>query len=133
MDYKRTSRYGGETRKENFQSGQHTFTLFTYIHFVHSGIHSTLAKHIWKVKCLMKVRVLLWLIAKNTILTWPKPQKRDCLGPDICMLCNAMEEFTDHLMMNWEFAIQVWNASSASGLGILTDRPYKDWWYVGEG
>lgn len=52
------------------------FVKSTYNRFVDSGVVLTDTLWIWKNICPPKVRVYLWLVIKNTLLTWSALQKR---------------------------------------------------------
>lgn len=71
-----------------------------YRHFINSGVIPVNTKWIWKAKRPHKIRVFLWLVCKETLLTWQNLQKRGCSGPNICVLCRKAEESAEHIMLS---------------------------------
>ena len=41
---------------------------------------------VWKLPCLLKKRILLWLVLSIKLLTWDNEHKRSWVGPDRCIL-----------------------------------------------
>lgn len=80
----------------------------TYLHFIDSGVNSINTYWIWSIKCPSKVRVFLWLVHKNSLLTWPALQRRDWLCLNFCVLCSKHGKSTHHLMLNCKFTNDLW-------------------------
>jgi hypothetical protein len=56
----------------------------------------------------LKIKLFVWLIAENKILSWKNLQKRGWKGPGICNLCKKDRESTKHLFLNCSFTRSVW-------------------------
>lgn len=66
------------------------------------------AKTIWSVRCPLKIRVFLWLIEKNVLLTWDNLQRRGWVGPSICTLCGNEEETIKHITLRCDSVRSLW-------------------------
>jgi ribonuclease HI len=56
----------------------------------------------------LKLKLFIWLLAENKILTWKNLQKRGWKGPGICILCKTNRESSNHLFVNCAFTLAVW-------------------------
>lgn len=68
------------------------------------GLKLASGPDIWKTKYPVKVMIFLWLIHKKAILIWSKLQSRGWSWPSICVLCKAMDESTEHILLTSRFA-----------------------------
>lgn len=55
-------------------------------------IRDRAADTIWKIKIPSKIQAFLWLVARQTLLTWDNLQRREWTWPDIYSLCLLEEE-----------------------------------------
>lgn len=81
----------------------------TYHRLVDGGCRLPNMKTFWESKSPIKVRIFMWLIAKNAILKWEKLQKRGWMGPGFCILCKAHNEDMHHLLLNCPYLVVVWS------------------------
>lgn len=71
----------------------------------HSGVISASQKALWTIKIPMKVRIFLWLMLDNKILTQQVLHSRGCQVQVGCHLCSSTAmETRDHLMWNCGYA-----------------------------
>jgi hypothetical protein len=52
---------------------------------------------IWNWQLPLKVKLFIWLLLEQRILTWENLNKRGIFGPSICVLCGNSEETVSHL------------------------------------
>lgn len=71
--------------------------------------------------CPLKVRMFLWLVAKDAILTQSNLQKRDWQGPSFCVLWKGHGEDTSYLYLTCPFSSHVWS-KCATKIGIRIDN-----------
>jgi hypothetical protein len=64
-------------------------------------------KYIWKGKIPAKIKIFLWLIANNAILTKDNMLKRQWKGDPTCYFCHSPES-ANHLLFNCSVAKVVW-------------------------
>lgn len=62
---------------------------------------------IWKLKMPMKIRIFLWLMIKNSILTKDNLAKRGWVGNEECYFCGCKESI-DHLLFQCSLAKYIW-------------------------
>lgn len=87
-----------------------TFSIKLIYRFLNDGgCRLRYAKYIWRVWCPLKIRVFLWLLAKEALLTLENLQKREWIGPNICVLCGHEEESTQHITLSCEYARVIWS------------------------
>jgi hypothetical protein len=54
------------------------------------------------------LKLFVWLLLEQRILTWDKLTKRGFLGPSICLLCKESEENVLHLFGECSFIKNIW-------------------------
>jgi hypothetical protein len=64
-------------------------------------------RFLWKSKLPQKIKVFLWLVIRNKILTKDNLRKRNWKGSDECCFCGGMESI-DHLFFKCSVAKFVW-------------------------
>ena len=64
-------------------------------------------RFLWKSKLPQKIKVFLWLVIRNKILTKDNLRKRNWKGSDDCCFCGGMESI-DHLFFKCSVAKFVW-------------------------
>lgn len=69
----------------------------TYQYLVHGGCRLRFAKVIWNSRCPLNVRIFLWVVVKDVILTWNNLQKRRLSSPSVCIL-GGISEIVSHIM-----------------------------------
>jgi hypothetical protein len=63
--------------------------------------------HLWKIKVRLKIKVFLWLLYRETILTNDNLVKRNCNGNVMCCFCNNFETI-QHLLFDCVLAKFLW-------------------------
>lgn len=62
----------------------------------------------WKIKIPLRIKIFMWLAARNKVLTAEILQKRGWNGPSICVLCNSNTETLDHILFQCNYAKSLW-------------------------
>lgn len=94
-------------KKENFTVSS------TYRLVIDGGLRFSHGNLIWMKKCLLKMRIFMWLVVKNAILTWNNLQKRGWKGPNRCALCKSTYEDGNHLLLTCPCSIIFLGKSAA--------------------
>jgi hypothetical protein len=85
-----------------------TFATSSLYKFLTSGgINCHLAKHVWKCSTSLKIRIFLWQVFQNRILTAQQLKVRNWKGSEFCSLCGQSED-VDHLLFRCHLAEFVW-------------------------
>ncbi len=93
-----------------------------YLWLASDGVLDCRIKHLWAIRAPNKVKIFLWLAARNRIPTVDLLAKRGWVGPSICCMCGRDSETLEHLLFRCAFAIEVWEwvlHNEASVLGEL--------------
>ena len=86
-----------------------TFTVYSFYKWLeYGGIPNTEYDTIWKSKIPLKIKIFLWLVRKNKILTKLNLVKKGWSGPTDCPFC-GLPESTDHLFTQCSYVTQIWN------------------------
>ncbi len=56
-----------------------------------------------------KVKIFLWLAARNKLLTSDNLAKRGWIEPSMCHLCGRATKNLEHIFFQCAFAVQVWS------------------------
>ena len=64
-------------------------------------------KYVWKVKVPLKVKVFMWFVHKQVILTKDNLAKRNWIGPTRCSFCDR-DETIKHLFLDCPLAKILW-------------------------
>ena len=67
------------------------------------------SKHVWKVKVSLKIKVFMWFVHKQVILTKDNLAKRNWLGSKRCSFCDSDESIT-HLFLDCPLAKILWRS-----------------------
>lgn len=70
-------------------------------------------RKLWFIKVPLKIKIFLWLMFKNSILTKDKLTKRGWVGDEKCRFCEAKES-VDHFFIHRSLAKYVWGAVSCA-------------------
>lgn len=113
-------------------------TSSAYKTMLHSGVLCRYQKRLWKLKVPTKVRVFLWILLQDQILSQEIMHKRGCHVQQGCAMCGDNEiETTIHLIWLCPYAVRFW-------MGLLTfvnvrlpartpDSIVCDIWWKGRG
>ncbi len=80
-----------------------------YNFLVFDAVDDNRVKHLWSIKIPPKVKIFLWIAARNRLLTADNLAKRGWIGPSVCCLCGRASENLEHLFFQCSFASHVWN------------------------
>jgi len=86
-------------------------------------------RHIWKAKIPYKIKIFVWLLEQNAILTKDNMIKRNWVGDPTCFFC-SLPETRDHLFFECVVAKVVWGVIGRCLGANNTPRgltQYKDW------
>ncbi len=72
------------------------------------GVEDRSTRHLWSLKIPLRVKLFLWLAARNRLLTAKLLLRRGWFGPSVCTLCMANVERLDHILFDCPFATAVW-------------------------
>jgi hypothetical protein len=65
-------------------------------------------KKLWKWPIQLKIKLFVWLAAKDKVLTWELLQRKGWQGPGVCKLCNCSSENINHLLIHCSLMKSVW-------------------------
>jgi ribonuclease HI len=63
---------------------------------------------LWNWLLPLKIKLFMWLLFEQKILTWENLYKRGILGPSRCVLCGTQEENLKHLFVDCIFTKNIW-------------------------
>lgn len=63
---------------------------------------------LWKIKALLRIKIFMWLAARNRILTTEILTQRGWQGPSICVLCYNNEKNLEHLLFRSTYVRALW-------------------------
>jgi len=58
---------------------------------------------LWQWKIPLKIKLFVWLLLEQKLLTWDNLVKRGFLGPSMCALCGVEGENAKHLFVDCVF------------------------------
>lgn len=77
-----------------------TFSIKSLYQFLQdSGVITKRFDRLWKIQAPLKVKIFLWLVLKNKVLTVDNLKKRRWSGDDKCVFCLEEAEIVDHLFV----------------------------------
>ena len=86
----------------------------TYKFMHNGGVQSAYNQSVWKFRVPMKVRIFLWLLFRNQILTQEVLVKRGCMVDEGCCFCNNNGiETRQHLFWECTYANSFWRGLAA--------------------
>ncbi len=86
-----------------------SFTVSSAYRFlIFDGINDTKITQLWKLRVPLKIKIFLWLGARNRIPLAELLKRRGWIGPTICSLCRQDDESSEHLFFGCNFARGVW-------------------------
>ena len=77
-----------------------------YLDLINSGTIPR-SMHIWKVKMLLKIKVFMWFVHKQVILTKDNLAKRNWTGSRRCSFCDR-DESIKHLFLDCPMTKKLW-------------------------
>ncbi|KAJ3694111.1 hypothetical protein LUZ60_009591 [Juncus effusus] len=95
------------------------------------GIRCCWQKALWKIKCPPKVKLFAWIALQNKILTADNLAKRGWPATTRCVMCNSLDETSDHLFVRCDFAKWYWNRTLIYlQLPFNSECSQMDLWYA---
>lgn len=94
-------------------------TAYTYITNTPSDFHAGLAKAIWRWKGPERVRLFLWHVARDSLLTNEKRERRGLSDNLLCPICNQRVESLLHVLRYCNQARVVWQQLSPRRMSAL--------------
>jgi len=85
-------------------------------------------KKIWKTKLPLKIKIFMWLIQQNSILTKDNLLKRGWNGDSKCMFCREDESII-HLFFECSMAKYVWSMVAMVVGGDCRPSSFHQFWY----
>ncbi|XP_031120628.1 uncharacterized protein LOC116023758 [Ipomoea triloba] len=83
---------------------------------------------IWKITCVERVKLFVWKVAVNGLLTNAERLRRGLSSNADCPRCGAHDESIDHLLRHCDFAKECWeSASTPAGFMASFHLPLTDW------
>ncbi len=79
-----------------------------YNFLVFDGVDDRRITQLWTAKIPLRIKIFIWLAARNRVLTADRLVKRGWAGPSICLLCCHDEECLEHLLFRCSYARAVW-------------------------
>ena len=79
---------------------------FMYLDVINSSVIPR-SKHVWKVKVPLKIKVFMWFVHKQVILTKDNLVKRNWTGYTRCSFCDK-DETIKHLFLECPLAKNLW-------------------------
>jgi hypothetical protein len=88
---------------------------------------------VWKIHVPSKIHILLWLLAKNKILTRDNLAKKREVDDRSCMFCMESES-VDHLFFKCCVACCIWeDVAEIMGIAVIRDfESLTKWWIRGD-
>jgi hypothetical protein len=91
------------------------------------------AKELWKASALPRVKFFLWLALHGRLWTAERRRRHGLQDGDACTLCGQLPETTDHLMLSYAYAREVWwralQQLHLQHLAPTLDDNLKQWWF----
>ncbi len=78
------------------------------------GVNDSKLAYLWEVRAPIKIKIFMWLGARNRIQTADLLRKRGWIGPAMCVLCRRNAEWVEHLFFECSYARDFWR-------GLLRD------------
>ena len=79
-----------------------------YLDVINSSVIPS-SKHVWKVKVSLRIRVFMWFVHKQVILTKDNLAKRNLMGSARCSFCDCNETIR-HLFLDCPLAKILWRS-----------------------
>ncbi|GKV27045.1 hypothetical protein SLEP1_g36253 [Rubroshorea leprosula] len=83
-------------------------------------------KWVWRLRCAERIRLFIWLLLRNRVLTNAVRYERHMASSSSCPRCFGIPETTLHLLRDCPSAVQVWNTIGLGGLDFF-HLPLQHW------
>ncbi|XP_019168955.1 PREDICTED: uncharacterized protein LOC109164864 [Ipomoea nil] len=110
-------------------SGTGSFTLKSGFNFIagQETIEEDLS-WVWHVKCTEKVKLFIWKITQNGLLTNSERSRRGLSTDAICQRCDGVDESLDHIFRRCDFALDCWaNSQAPASFNATAFTPLSLW------
>ena len=86
-----------------------SFTVHSFYRWLeYGGIPNTEYQSIWKSHIPLKIKIFLWLVRKNKILTKANLKIKGWQDDSFCVFCSQLET-TDHLFVSCSYSKSIWD------------------------
>jgi zinc-binding in reverse transcriptase len=101
------------------------YSKSAYDRITHPGVQQLYPTIPWKLGIPGKVKMFLWLLSRDILLTNRNLQRRDWPCGDRCVLClAALEEDANHIFFICPYARRIWNDILPSN--FITQKTFSD-------
>lgn len=76
---------------------------------IYDGVKDCKIFYLWKLKVPLKIKLFMWLAARNRVLIADTPAKRGWYSPSIRVLCSTNEDNLEDIFFCCTYAISMWN------------------------
>jgi zinc-binding in reverse transcriptase len=104
-----------------------THSLYIWLEF--GGISNPQFIHTWKAPIPLKIKIFLWLVQQNRILTKDNLIKRRWQGDTKCIFCDEYETVT-HLFIKCSIAFCLWSWICRYNNCNFSCNSIKELWYI---
>jgi zinc-binding in reverse transcriptase len=100
----------------------------TYKLINHTGMVDHLGTVIWKLKIPERIKIFLWLLARDKLLTATNLAKRNWPHSTLCHMCGvSIIESATHLFLHCHVAREIWTCLASSHPMQPNDAPIRYW------
>ncbi len=100
----------------------------TYTFLIDGGLQDNLAFSIWKLRLPPKVKIFIWSVLRNHLLTTDNLLKRGWTGNSLCVFCGVVAETTYHLFTGCVYSrFVIGKGNGNAGFQSLQDSVRGEW------
>jgi hypothetical protein len=85
------------------------FSTKSMYHWLERNLAGSHNKWIWKAKIPLKIKIFLWQMCQDAVLTRENMKKKELAWIPVCSFCNHLET-NDHLFFNCPISRVVWGS-----------------------
>lgn len=116
----------GSTRFKAHTKYYKTLLVILNAYALHSN-YKPFYKHLWGLNLPSKIKITLWRISWNFILTLVNMQVRKLVSNVACPRCCNDVESLDHVFRTCPISIEVWSELGLSIVLIKPELEFRDW------
>lgn len=92
-----------------------------------NDMERNLYKQIWSLHCPAKIKILLWKLVPNYVLTFQNFHHKRIKTENRCSRCQNFSESSAHVVRDCLFAKQVWSSLKYQWPTLITDSSFIEW------